>query len=331
MNKVFNCSKMIAASSVGFVFRTGISRLPTARLSSSMVPIDQLESNRHAHNGLLSGLSNISSSNHYSMNIPLVPAAELVKNNRLLYDIIEKECASDQSRIEEYIRNIFKQMNTFMKANKVWDRAELINGLNMTTETAGNFVCLLGGKSTGKSLVLDEFSRKENGSRNVIYVDMRSGYTSITHGFLSVISKGKNRQLLMDMITHGFLSVISKGKNRQLLMDMVWALVKKFLAPKVKIMDQIEIDFNPFLDVIKTEERPADILLGLLTEMTEKLGAEVVMTLVVDEANLPLTINGDTSQADIKGAKENLALFTRLTKQNKMVKSHFFLSYLFPS
>ena len=56
-------------------------------------------------------------------------------------------------------------MNQFMKKNKIWDRSELINGLHMATETAGNFACLLGGKSTGKSLVLKDFSLKKKKNR----------------------------------------------------------------------------------------------------------------------------------------------------------------------
>ena len=75
-------------------------------------------------------------------------------------------------------------------------------------------------------------------------------------------------------------------------------------------------NFNPFLDL--TVQEPVTILKGLLDEMTRKLPSEVI-TLVVDEANLPLTINGDLSVADIQQVKANLALFTKLTKELKKV------------
>ena len=69
---------------------------------------------------------------------------------------------------------------------------------------------------------------------------------------------------------------------------------------------------------MKTEPAPRDILKSLLEDMTQKLSSEVI-TLVVDEANIPLTINDETSEADIKEVKASLALFTKLTKQEQKV------------
>ena len=43
----------------------------------------------HAYNGLLSGLSNISSQKYYSSSIPSNHALEVVSNKRLLFDIVE--------------------------------------------------------------------------------------------------------------------------------------------------------------------------------------------------------------------------------------------------
>jgi hypothetical protein len=71
---------------------------------------------------------------------------------------------------------------------------------------------------------------------------------------------------------------------------------------------------NSFLNFVKTEQRPNSLLENLLEEMITKLPDEVI-TLVVDEANLPFTINGDSSVADIQQVKATLALFTKLTKE----------------
>ena len=189
-------------------------------------------------------------------------------------------------------------MNQFMKKNKIWDRSELIDGLNMATETAGNFVCLLGGKSTGKSLVLKKFSLEKKKNRNIFYIDMRTGYPSITYGFLSVIKKSNNAKVI------------------EFLLNLF-----KSLVAKVKMSQYIEIDFNAFLDIVKTEKDPTSILESLLDDITDNLYSGEVITLVVDEANIPLTINDNTSEAKIEQVEASLALFTRLTKQKQKVSA----------
>jgi hypothetical protein len=111
-------------------------------------------------NGLLAGVSNITSASYYSVKLPLKEAAEFIRYDGLLYDIIGKECNSDQRRMDEYLQLIFEQMEIFMKTNKVWDRSDLINGLDSATETTGNFVCLLGGEEFGVGRILSEGKRQ---------------------------------------------------------------------------------------------------------------------------------------------------------------------------
>ena len=285
-------------SSTGFVFKTGILRLRTTSLSSTNIPSNRREATPHIYNGLLCGLLNISSAKYYSTNAPIHESAELVKNNRLLYDIIERECESDQSRIDEYLENMESNMDAFMEKNTVWDRKELLRGLDDIARKKGNFVCLLGGKSTGKSLVLKEFSLEKKKNSKVFCIDMRSGYPSITYGFLSVIKKSNNAKVI------------------EFLLNLF-----KSLVAKVKMSQYIEIDFNAFLDIVKTEKDPTSILESLLDDITDNLYSGEVITLVVDEANIPLTINDNTSEAKIEQVKASLALFTRLTKQEKKVSA----------
>jgi hypothetical protein len=81
-------------------------------------------------------------------------------------------------------------------------------------------------------------------------------------------------------------------------------------------------------------------LLGFLLEDTDQSNAiknlvdaiviafpSDVITLVLDEANLPFTINEKTSDAKIDQVKETLSLFTSLTKENKKVRNLFLLLF----
>lgn len=284
-----------------FIAKSGIFRFSafsksgTASLSSKSASYSKLPHPLHEFNGLLSGISNITSAEYYSNNIQLEKAVQLVKNNRVLYDIVSQECAFNLNNIDEYLESILDKLDIFMGKNKVFDRAELIDGLENASETTGNFVCLLGGKSTGKSLVLKEFAQEEKSNKNVFYVDMRIGYSSITYGFISVIKMSKNARLK----------------------ELILTLLKTALASKVKLLgDHFELDFNSFLDLVSKEPDPTIVLESLLNGMA---GESKVITLVVDEANLPLTIDSETSTADIKQVKATLALFTRMTKQEKKI------------
>jgi hypothetical protein len=112
------------------------------------------------------------------------------------------------------------------------------------------------------------------------------------------------------------LSAINESENTAL-KDFVWAFLKKGLASKLIETNLIELDFNPFLDIVKTEKSPHEILGSLLEELNQK-NPDDVITLVVDEANIPLTMNDNTSE-EIKEVSAYLALFTKLTKEEKKV------------
>lgn len=190
----------------------------------------------------------------------------------------------------------------------MWDRTELLDCLESVTERNGNFVCLLGGKSTGKSLVLEEFAetkihRKKNLDRNVVHIDMRSAYPSITTGFVIAIKDSKEEKWR----------------------DILLAFGRTMFASKLEHLDgQVDRDFlnlDLILYLIRREPDQIFVLGELLNQMTSRFPS-TVFTLVIDEANLPLTINEKTSAADIKEVKGLLALFTKLTKQEKKVNNN---------
>jgi hypothetical protein len=85
---------------------------------------------------------------------------------------------------------------------------------------------------------------------------------------------------------------------------------------KVKLTDQVGIDINALLGVIFKDYDSNNALKNLMDDIVIAFPNDVI-TLVLDEANLPLTINDNTSEAKIEQVKETLSLFTSLTKENK--------------
>ena len=273
--------------------------------SSSKIPNNQFK----GYNGLISGLSKISTANYYSEKLPLIEAYDLVKKNRFLYDIVEKECESDPDKIDKHLEDMETKMDEFLRKNKVWDRSELFLGLDGATRKKGNFTCLLGGKSTGKSLVLGEFSGDTSPNKKVIYVDMRRGFPSITHGFIRVINENKKTfEIIWNTIASVFTELLQGTKIKG---------PAKVPTEGGEIPFELEISFQNVLK--ETTKEPIEILEILLKKIVQDSPYYVVITLVVDEANLPLTITDKTSEAKIEQVKAVLSLFTTLTKQQKKV------------
>jgi hypothetical protein len=74
-------------------------------------------------------------------------------------------------------------------------------------------------------------------------------------------------------------------------------------------------DFKDSLKIALKEQGPDD-LQSLINNLVKNLGG---ITLVIDEANIALTITDKTSATKIEATKQALALFTSLTKENNQV------------
>lgn len=301
--------EVCSSLSQGIFLKTGlrkILRLRTMSLSSTNIPIEPLQSIPHPYYGLLSGLPDATMANYYSMNLPLIEAAELVRNNRQLYEIIEKECESDLGEINKRLEEIYKGMNEFIAKKEVWDRKSLLRGLDDIACTPGNFACLLGGKSTGKSLVLTNFSKRKIDNRIIFYIDLRKYPGGIVQGLVDVLSQS----------------------NTEILKNIAKKALQVF-APifSINLTDDLKLNGKAIWDILLKDENQDTALKTLLETIISFCPFDII-TLVLDEANLPLTINDRTSEAKIEQVKTTLSLFTTLTKQEDKVNNYFLRWYL---
>ena len=162
--------------------------------------------------------------------------------------------------------------------------------------------------------MLGEFSRETSPNKEVIYVDMRRGFPSITHGFIRVINENKKTfEIIWNTIASVFTELLQGTKTK---------VPAKVPTEGGEIPFELEISFQNVLK--ETTKEPIEILEILLKKIVQDSPYYVVITLVVDEANLPLTITDKTSEAKIEQVKAILSLFTTLTKQQKKVKFYFY-------
>ena len=142
--------------------------------------------------GLLTGFSHVGDATQFSGKIILNDAAGLLKDDKSLYNSALKDANGDIEKLEKNMEQIAKKAKEFIKKKEVWDRAELKVELNdIISEKGGKFVCELGGKDTGKSLVLKGIE-KENLTK-VFIVDLREHGPDILKGLKAVLVMRKDR------------------------------------------------------------------------------------------------------------------------------------------
>jgi hypothetical protein len=180
----------------------------------------------------------------------------------------------------------------------VWDREELKGAILSTIAGSGRFVCLLGGKSTGKTLVTRYLEKSSLG--NVFVVNLRVEGSDILTGLIEVLKE--RREYYLDLLSQGDLNVAKA----------VGGLLATFTAKE----KQYEA-FSKFLTSITDNINMKQPLKVLINELLARVEGKI--TIIIDEANMAFGITSGTKQENIDSMKGILATFTQLTKENRKV------------
>jgi hypothetical protein len=200
---------------------------------------------------------------------------------------------------------IIKKANVFMDdQNEVWDRDELKGKIEDIIADRGEFVCLLGGKSTGKTLViryLEKVSLENKLSMgNVFVVNLRAEGSDILTGLIAVLRE--RRKYYVDLESEGKLDVLKAVSG---FAASFFAHGKQYEAFD-KLMSTL-VDNNKFKQPLKV----------LINELLKRVEGSI--TLVIDEANIAFTMTPGTEESEVKALKGILAIFTQLTKETRKV------------
>lgn len=260
------------------------------------------EETKNVHNhrgiGLLSGIEDANISIYYSRKLDLKTVSNLLNDKGYIYKSALDDVGGDESKFDEYLSEIMAKKKDFMNKKIVWNRDALKETLEaiVENEEGGTFACLLGGKSSGKSLVLyDMEGRKAN---KMFLVDLRDNPNIFT-GLLDVLQNRKD------------------SKYEDLYAEMMPSIFDAF-AMKIGIKSNTgKSSFRSLYDL----EKGRLTLQNLLYRMLDKIPG--VFTIVIDEANIAFTLSGTANEQQRKEAMEALEIFTKLTKQTKKA-SHLF-------
>jgi len=120
--------------------------------------------------------------------------------NHPLYEAALEDCDGNENQTAKYLEHIeIKAADFIRQRDKIWDREELMTTLEKIQRTEGNFVCFLGGKNTGKSLLINHLAKHPS----TIAIDLR-GNADIYENLTRVLNA------LPREISYGFMERIAK-------------------------------------------------------------------------------------------------------------------------
>jgi hypothetical protein len=246
--------------------------------------------NVYPHKGLLSGINDINNADFYSDNIALKDSNELLMDTDRIYNICFNNAGKDEKEMDATLKTIIEKINVFIKSDEVWNRNEFIESIQTVIGKSGMFCCVLGGKNTGKSLVLSEIEKQY--PNKVFKVNLREQLDILT----GLVCTLRDRQNLN-----------ASDTIKVLLTNIVSTCLEKYMN---------EDDMQKILNISTKNQATYTSLSYLINELANNIGN---VTLVIDEANLAFSINDKTTLDEFQSAKKVLALFTSLTKERNKV------------
>ena len=190
--------------------------------------------------GLLSSISDITVAHHYSDNINITDyTAKEMRDEKNLYKVFSTYWNNDSLKFDKNLKNIIEVATKFVESKDLWNREKIKSKLDTIVNGKSNFVCLLAGKSTGKSLIVkylqDQYKEK------VFVVNLRQNLNMLK----GLIDTLENHESLVTQLTAKFGAI-------------------------TLIIDEANLAFNITSGTSKSEILAAKQALALFTTLTKE-------------------------------------------------------------
>ena len=106
----------------------------------------------------------------FTTQLNLNESENLLKDEMCIYNVLIEDVDENATTVDETLERIVQKAKSFMQSNKLWNRDKFQCTLKDIFNQKGVFACVLGGKNTGKSFVMQEMERLE---QNVFVVNLR--------------------------------------------------------------------------------------------------------------------------------------------------------------
>jgi hypothetical protein len=137
----------------------------------------------------LSGLMNSTSTGKfYAKTLKMSDKAiKFFTQPKIFWEAVQKDAKLLSIDPHTYLHNICSSFDKFFDSGELCDRGELRDAITAVLARQGQFVCVLGGKSVGKSLVAHKIEAEQNNSEGgslVLIVDGRKFGKDLVKGAL---------------------------------------------------------------------------------------------------------------------------------------------------
>jgi len=259
--------------------------------------------------GLLNGIQDVKTAERYTNHLDISTISKLNVAQELyrcaLMDV------DNNKGLNAYFADIYEKSTKFIESDEVWDREDLKRELNTIISMKGCMVCLLAGKNSGKSKIVQDLDH--HNLEKVFVINLRE-YQHIAEG-LQITLRQHFRE------NENFL---------QKLFGAAWSATHIKLPSALKF---VEVDSEKFLQYFQNRPSPISnitssvegcgggsqqqMLHHLLDQMTKELPN---ITIIIDEANIIFDHSLDqSSRESVEILKHALALFTCYTKEKHQV------------
>ena len=204
------------------------------------------------------------------------------------------------------------------------DREELIRELKGTCELKGKFICLLGGKSFGKSKCLNSLAEQANKGITSFLDDddgkEKKNPPSDSKEMLVLVidmrSQG-DKNILLGMIEalDGIADKDVKKKVKKVVKGLfdLWTMLGPLGFVRSYIAGSVVDLYMEIGKSLSTEDK-----IKLCEALIQELAKTRKVTMIIDEANSAFD-RALLDEDQLKQAQADLALLTRLTKQERLV------------
>jgi hypothetical protein len=220
--------------------------------------------------------------------------------------------------VEEYMANIKANTRKFALSDTIFDRKELLGALRDAFNDEGQFVLLLGGKSVGKSYVLETLRNQYNSAsanafakretkRLVLYVDGRSTGLKLQVGLMSEIAKLSLWGVVSQPVGKYWANALMKA-GKGVSEGFFEAMTEK---TGNATSSRIKKALQPIIDALFRNLTTAELQLELLqnfVDLAKRKNAYPVV--IIDEANVVLGRGGNETEIILRD-------FVARTKQKK--------------
>ena len=222
-------------------------------------------------------------------------ATALLRDRKYMYNCALKDAHGDVQACKKNLDEIEQKDTEFMRNQaEVWGREALQDVLRTVVTRKGRLVFILGGKSTGKSLVIKSLEKLNMDS--VFVVDLRKHRGDMLQGLLAILDARRSHfeaeRGLVSYAARVFQTIFATWFPN---------------PPAIIIIEGLVTGLTKILENENAKKSLNDLIQNLIKVKGGKI------TIIIDEANMAFTAEkGDE-------AKNDLAVFTQLTKQDQQV------------